>query len=102
VERLSGQYIDDRKLNPIHEKNHTMTTLAGLFFSFISVLGLLKGKSKRAMRRTVIIAFSLFLILVQVLFMNDVLDLEGQEFIAISGVLSGIILILAYQKNEAW
>ena len=79
-----------------------MTTLVGLFFSFISVLGLLKGKSKGAIRRIVIIAFSLFLILVQVLVMNDVLQLEGQEFIGISGLLSGIILILAFQKNEAW
>ena len=79
-----------------------MATLAGLFFSFISVLGLLRVKSKRAIRRIVIIAFSLFLILVQVLVMNDVLQLEGQEFIGISGLLSGIILILAFQKNEAW
>ena len=79
-----------------------MTTLVGLFFSFISVLGLLKGKSKSAIRRIVIIAFSLFLILVQVLFMNDVLKLESQEIIGISWLLSGIILILAFQKNEAW
>jgi hypothetical protein len=79
-----------------------MTTLVGLFFSFISVLGLLKGKSKRAIRRIVILAFSLFLILVQILFMNDLLQVESQEFIAISGLLSGIILILAFQKNEAW
>lgn len=65
-------------------------------------LGLVKGKSKRAYRRIVIIAFSMFLILVQILFMNDALDLESQEFIAVSGLLSGIILILAFQKNEAW
>lgn len=79
-----------------------MTTLVGLFFSFISVLGLLKVKSKRATRRIVIIAFSLFLILVQVLFMNNILRLESGEFITVSGALSGIILILAFQKNEAW
>jgi hypothetical protein len=79
-----------------------MTTLAGLVFSIISVFGLLKGKSKRASRRIVIIAFSIFLILVQVLFMNDILELESQEFIGVSGLLSGIILILAFQKNEAW
>ncbi len=79
-----------------------MTTFAGLFFSFISVLGLLKGKSKPATRRIFIIAFSLFLILVQVLFLNDVLELESQVFIGVSGLLSGIILILAFQKNEAW
>jgi hypothetical protein len=79
-----------------------MTTLVGLFFSFISVLGLLKGKSKGTIRRIVIIVFSLCLILVQVLFMNDVLHLESQEIIGMSGFLSGIILILAFQKNEAW
>ena len=79
-----------------------MTTLVGLFFSFISVLGLLKVRSKRATRRIVIIAFSLFLILVQILFMNNVLKLESGEFITVSGALSGIILILAFQKNEAW
>ncbi len=60
-----------------------MITLVGLFFSFISVLGLLKVRSKRATRRIVIIAFSLFLILVQVLFMNDMLKLESQEFITV-------------------
>ena len=79
-----------------------MTMLVGLFFSFISVVGLLKVRSKRALRRIVVIAFSLFLILVQVLFMNDLLQLEGGEFITVSGFLSGIILILAFQKNEAW
>ncbi len=79
-----------------------MTMLVGLFFSFISVLCLLKGKSKRAIRRIVIIAFSLFLILVQVLFLNNILKLESQVFITVSGFLSGIILILAFQKNEAW
>ncbi|HEY4287511.1 MAG TPA: hypothetical protein VGN00_10480 [Puia sp.] len=79
-----------------------MTTLVGLFFSFISVLGLLKGKSKGAIRRIVIIAFSIVLILVQVLFMYNLLRLESQEFITVSGFLSGIILILAFQKNEAW
>jgi hypothetical protein len=79
-----------------------MATLAGLFFSFISVLGLLRVKSKRAIRRIVIITFSLFLILVQVLFMNNILKLESGEFLTVSGFLSGIILILAFQKNEAW
>jgi len=79
-----------------------MAIFAGLFFSFISVLCLMKGKSKRALRRLVIIAFSLFLVLVQVLFINDVLKLESKDFILISGCLSGIILILAFQKNEAW
>jgi hypothetical protein len=79
-----------------------MTTLVGIFFSFISVLGLLKGKSKKFIRRIVLIVFSLFLIVGQVLFMNSVLTIESQEFIAFSGLLSGVILILAFQKNEAW
>ncbi|MBS1601021.1 MAG: hypothetical protein JST42_00035 [Bacteroidetes bacterium] len=79
-----------------------MAILSGIFFSFISVLCLMKGKSKGALRRLVIIAFSLFLVLVQVLFINDVLKLESKDFILISGSLSGIILILAFQKNEAW
>ncbi len=79
-----------------------MTTLVGLFFSLISILGLFKGSSKRAVRRFVIICTSLFLILGQILFMNSVLHVESQEFIGFSGLLSGIILILAFQKNEAW
>jgi hypothetical protein len=79
-----------------------MTTLVGIFFTFISVLGLLKGKSKKFMRRIVLIVFSLFLIVGQILFMNSVLTIESQEFIAFSGLLSGVILILAFQKNEAW
>jgi hypothetical protein len=79
-----------------------MTTLVGLFFSLISILGLFKGSSKRAIRRFVIICTSLFLILGQILFMNSVLHVESQEFIGFSGLLSGIILILAFQKDEAW
>ena len=50
----------------------------------------------------VIIAFSLFLILAQILFMASTLDIGGQEFIFLSGILGGIILILAFQKNEPW
>ena len=79
-----------------------MTTLVGLFFSLIPILGLFKGSSKRAIRRFVIICTSLFLILGQILFMNSVLHVESQEFIGFSGLLSGIILILAFQKDEAW
>ena len=79
-----------------------MTTLVGIFFSLISVFGIFKGKSKKAIRKIVIIAFSLFLILAQILFMNSVLDVSGQGFIALSGILGGIILILAFQKNEPW
>ena len=79
-----------------------MTTLVGLFFSFISILGFFKGSSKRTIRRFVLIGISLFLILGQILFMNSVLHVESQEFIGFSGLLSGIILILAFQKDEAW
>ena len=79
-----------------------MTTLVGLFFSLISILGLFKGSSKSHLRRVVIISISLFLILGQILFMYSVLHIESQEFIGFSGLLSGIILILAFQKDEAW
>ena len=83
--------------NPI-----AMTTLVGIFFSLVSLLGLFKGSSKRTLRRIVIIGFSMFLILGQVLFMYSVLHIESQEFIGFSGLVSGIILILAFQKDEAW
>lgn len=79
-----------------------MTTLVGLFFSFISIFGLFKGSSKRHLRRVVIISISLFLILGQILFMNSALHIESQEFVGFSGLLSGIILILAFQKDEVW
>jgi hypothetical protein len=79
-----------------------MTTLVGIFFSLISVLGFFKGKSKSSLRKLVLIGFSLFLIIGQILFMYSYLNIESQQFIGFSGLLSGIILILAYQKNEAW
>ena len=79
-----------------------MTTLVGIFFSLISIFGIVKGKSKRSIRKIVLIAFCLFLILAQILFINSVLEVSGQEFIGLSGILGGIILILAFQKNEPW
>ena len=79
-----------------------MTTLVGLFFSLISILGFFKGSSKRAFRRIAIVAFSLFLIIGQLLFMYKRLPIESQQFIGFSGLLSGIILILAFQKGDAW
>jgi hypothetical protein len=79
-----------------------MTTLVGIFFSLISILGLFKGSSKRTLRRIVITAFSIFLILGQVLFLYSFLHIESQEFVGFSGLLSGVILILAFQKEEAW
>ncbi len=77
-----------------------MATLAGLFFSSISVFGLFKCKRKTALRRLVLLAFSIFLIIMQLLFMNSVVEMGGQDFIFLSGILSGIILILAFQRNE--
>jgi hypothetical protein len=79
-----------------------MTTLVGLFFSLISIFGFFKGSSKRAFRRVVIISFSLFLILGQVLFIYRHIPIESQQFIGFSGLISGIILILAFQKGDAW
>ena len=77
-----------------------MATLAGIFFSSISIFGLFKCKTKTALRKIVLLAFSIVLILTQLLFMNSVLELGGQEFIFVSGILSGIILILAFQRSE--
>jgi hypothetical protein len=79
-----------------------MTMLVGIFFSFISILGLVKGKSKKSIRKIVLVTFSLFLIIAQLLFMNRTLGLSGQEFVGLSGLFGGIILILAFQKNEPW
>ena len=79
-----------------------MTTLAGIFFSLVSLLGLFKGSSKRALRRIVITSFSILLVLGQVLFLYRRIKIEGQEFIGFSGLISGIILILSFQKEEAW
>jgi high-affinity Fe2+/Pb2+ permease len=84
------------------KNNHPMTTLVGLFFSLVSIFGFFKGSSKRAFRRIVIVTFSLLLIIGQVLFMYSRLHMESQEFIGFSGLLSGIILILAFQKGDAW
>ena len=77
-----------------------MATFVGLFFSSISIFGLFKCKTKTALRKMVLLAFSIFLILTQLLFMNSVLEMGGQEFIFLSGILSGIILILAFQRSE--
>ena len=77
-----------------------MTTFVGLFFSVISVFGLFKCKSKTAIKKILLVGFSIFLILAQLLFMNDVLKMSGQEFVGLSGLLSGIILILIFQPND--
>lgn len=79
-----------------------MTTLVGIFFTLISALGFFKGQSKKAIRKFVLIVFSFCLIMAQLLFMYNRLSMDSQDFIAISGVIGGIILILAFQRNEAW
>lgn len=79
-----------------------MTTLVGIFFSFISILGLLKGQSKKAVRKFVLILFSLYLIMAQLLFMNSRLTMDSHDFVIMSGVVGAIILILAFQRDEAW
>jgi len=76
-----------------------MITLAGLFFSIISIFGLVRCKSKTSIRKMVLLAFSIFLIFVQFLFINSILDVGGQEFLAISGLLGGVVLILGFQKD---
>jgi len=77
-----------------------MVTLAGVFFSLISVFGLVRSHSKSSLKKMVLLAFSIFLIGVQLLFLNSVLEVGGDLFIALSGLMSGIILILSFQKNE--
>lgn len=79
-----------------------MTTLVGIFFSLVSLFGFYKGKSKSSPRKGVLIGFSLFLIIGQILFMYSYLNIESQQFVGFSGLISGIILILSFQKNEAW
>ena len=79
-----------------------MTTLVGLFFSLISVLGFLMGQSKKFLRKIVLIAFSLGLILAQVLFVYSKITVDGHDFVMISGFVGAIILILSFQRNEAW
>ena len=79
-----------------------MTTLVGLFFTFISVLGLLMVKSKKFVRKIVLVVFSLGLVLAQALFIYDKITIESQDFIAISGIVGAIILILSFQRDTAW
>ena len=76
-----------------------MATLAGIFFSFISIFGLVKCKAKNSIKKIVLVAFSVFLILGQVLFIYSILQVGGDQFLAFSGLVSGIILILAFQKR---
>lgn len=77
-----------------------MAILTGVFFSLISIFGLFKCKDKGSLRKIVLVAFSVFLILVQVLFMNSALEVGADIIFALSGLVSGIILILAFQKGE--
>lgn len=79
-----------------------MTTLVGIFFSLVSIFGFVKGSSKGSLRKLILIGFSLFLIIGQILFMYSYLNIESQQFVGFSILISGIIFILAFQKNEAW
>ena len=75
-----------------------MVTLAGIFFSLISIFGFVKCQTKTALKKIVLVAFCIVLFLGQLLYMNGILTIGGDEFLAFSGLLSGIILILAIQK----
>lgn len=79
-----------------------MTTLVGLFFILISILGFLMGQSKKVARKIVIVVASLGLILAQVLFMNDRIAMEGQNFVAVSAIIGSIIMILGLQRDTVW
>jgi hypothetical protein len=75
-----------------------MTTLIGIFFSLVSIFGFVKCQSKTTLKKIVLVAFCIVLVLGQLLFINSILRMAGDEFLAFSGLLSGIILILAFQK----
>jgi drug/metabolite transporter (DMT)-like permease len=77
-----------------------MAISVGLFFSVIAIFGLIRSKSKPALRRLVLLAFCIFLLITQLLFMYSIVEISAQEFIFISGILSGIILILSFQRDE--
>ena len=79
-----------------------MTTIVSIFFSIVSIFGFLKGRTKNAPRKLVLIGCSLFLIIGQILFLYSYLNMESQQFVGFSILISGIIFILAFQKNEAW
>ncbi len=75
-----------------------MTMLIGIFFSLVSIFGFVKCQSKTVLKKIVLVAFCIVLVLGQILFINSMLQMAGDEFLAFSGLLSGIILILAFQK----
>lgn len=79
-----------------------MTTLVGIFFSLVSIFGFLKGRSKNSARKLILIGCSLFLVIGQILYMYSYLNIESQQFVGFSILVSGVIFILAFQKNEAW
>ena len=79
-----------------------MTILVGLFFLLISVMGFFMGQSKRLVRKVVLVFASLGLAMAQLLFMNDRIAMDGQDFVAISGMVGAVILILGLQRDPAW
>ena len=84
----------------ILRSNQFMASLAGLFFSLVSIFGIVRCRAKDALKRIVLISFSVFLLLMQLLFISGAIHLAVDEFVGISLLVSGIILILALQKNE--
>lgn len=79
-----------------------MTTLVGVFFSLISVFGILLAQTKKAVRKFVLLLFSFCLIMAQLLYMYSRLSVNSQDFIAVSALVGAVILILSLQRNEAW
>jgi hypothetical protein len=79
-----------------------MSTLICIFFSIVAIFGFLKGRTKNTPRKMVLIGCSLFLIVGQILFLYSYLNIESQQFVGFSILISGIIFILAFQKSEAW
>ena len=77
-----------------------MATLAGVFFSLISLFGLVRCQTKTAVKKVTLLAFSIFLILGQILFINSVVQVGGDDYLAFSALVSGIILILSFQKPQ--
>jgi hypothetical protein len=76
-----------------------MITFAGIFFFLISIFGFVKCQSKTVIKKIVLVAFCVVLILGQILFMGSVLEMDGSQFLGFSGLMGGIILILALQKH---
>jgi hypothetical protein len=82
----------------IYEKLISMATLAGIFFSIISIFGFFKCQTKTSIKKIVLVAFSVFLIIGQILFINSFLQIGGDQFLAFSPVFRGYFLFLIFQS----